>query len=203
MFPRSFLIALFLSLLVTAKAGADSPLTSTDFAEAYWDHPIVRKAKTTGVVDREIAAFLSGDSPLDVKAAVVNALGWDVHGKNNAQIYRRFLAQFYNTTPANLNLEVLSVGELFSLGYLTALDDYFNVVPALPLLQRARRLARNSYTIALIESLTRAQNARDFCQKWLAVKPLEFPRQLDIDMRRTARAIVWEYMRMYEKYCDR
>ncbi len=143
------------------------------------------------------------ENSIDVKAAVVNALGWDIKGKNNALIYRTFLAGAYNTSPQNLDLNLLSVGELMSLGYVTALDDYFNVIPALAILQRAKRRGRNSYTIAMIESLARAQQAKDFCQKWKAVQPLEFSNQLNIDMRRTARAIIWEYMRSYEKYCGR
>jgi hypothetical protein len=190
-------------VLFPSLGRADSPLTSTDFAEAYLDVPIVGKARATGRVDAEIASFLSSEAPIDVKAAVVNALGWDIKGKNNGAIYRTFLARSYNTTPQNLDLNFLTVDELMSLGYMTALDDYFNVIPALAILQRARRIERRSYTIAMIESLTRAQAARNFCQTWQAIQPLEFPTQLNIDMRRTARAIIWEYMKSYEKYCGR
>lgn len=197
--PVVFVYLLF--FLLPGLGRADSPVTSTDFAEAYLDFPIVRKAKATGRVDDEIASFLSSEAPIDVKAAVVNALGWDFKGKTNAPTYRAFLARAYNTTPQNLNLDLLSVSELMSLGYMTALDNYFNVIPALPILQRARRIERGSYTIAIIESLVRAQQARDFCQKWQAIEPLQFPRHLNLDMRRTARAIIWEYMRSYEKYC--
>jgi hypothetical protein len=71
---------------------ADSPITSTPFSEAYQDYEIVQKAQKAGILDLEMAQYLSSRSaPIDVKAAVINALSWKIEGKQNATLYRYFL----------------------------------------------------------------------------------------------------------------
>ncbi len=70
-----FFIILFSFLFLSLAVFADSPITSTDFYEAYFDVDMVKNAKDSGVLNNEIAGFLASPvKPLDQKAAVVNAL---------------------------------------------------------------------------------------------------------------------------------
>ncbi|MCF6150568.1 MAG: hypothetical protein E3K37_18215 [Candidatus Kuenenia sp.] len=76
---------------------ADSPLTSTEFYEAYMDVKMVQRAHLQNVMGIEIAEFLSSpDNPIDEKAAVINALSWKFEGNNNAEFYMYYLALLYS-----------------------------------------------------------------------------------------------------------
>jgi hypothetical protein len=59
---------------------ADSPLTSTEFYKAYLDVPIVKAAADNPKkLSEEAMAYLFDErNPLDVKIALINAVGWDV-----------------------------------------------------------------------------------------------------------------------------
>lgn len=71
-----------LFLLSTINSYADSPITSTDFSDAYLDIEIVKKAKAEGILNLEVAKYLSSPTnPIDIKAAVINALSWKLEGK--------------------------------------------------------------------------------------------------------------------------
>ncbi len=75
----------FILALDLAPSRADSPLTSTDLASAYGDIEVVRWAQQHRQMSPLIINFLLGDRPLGAKAAVINALGWDFDGTNNAE----------------------------------------------------------------------------------------------------------------------
>ena len=75
--------------MFSAVIHADSPITATGFYEAYLDVKMVERAHLEGVMGLEIAEFLtSPENPIDVKAAVINALSWRFDGKNNAELYK-------------------------------------------------------------------------------------------------------------------
>ena len=74
---KRFLTAITLLLAFTAS-WADSPLTSTNFAVAYTEHPMVQMAtwEMQGDIPITLLNFLAGDhQPVDVRLAVVNKLG--------------------------------------------------------------------------------------------------------------------------------
>lgn len=195
-------------LIVPVILYADSPITSTPFFEAYLDHEIVRVATREGVVSSEIAEFLSSpDNPIDLKAAVVNALSWDVEGKDNGSLYLNFLAAGRNKAVMDLKMEELTSDEIFCLGYMAAMDDYFRPELALPIIQRAHELNSTSFTVAIIMALVKAQDVmdKDFCRVWLVVEEvldLETAGQITDDMRPEARKIILGYMSGYKKYCE-
>ncbi|OGW14126.1 MAG: hypothetical protein A3G93_03715 [Nitrospinae bacterium RIFCSPLOWO2_12_FULL_45_22] len=83
--------------LASIKVHADSPVTSTPFSDAYMDIEIVRKAGTAGVLDSEMAGYLSSKkNPIDKRAAVINALSWRYGGK------RQKLSWSLNTSGSGL-----------------------------------------------------------------------------------------------------
>ena len=81
-------VLLKLLFIFPATSRADSPITATDFYEAYMDVKMVERAHLERVMGLEIAEFLtSPENPIDVKAAVINALSWRFDGENNAELY--------------------------------------------------------------------------------------------------------------------
>lgn len=190
--------------ICSATALADSPITSTDFFTAYEDLEIVCEARAKGVIDREIAEYLlSENNAVDHKAAVVNALSWKFEGKENALVFRIFLALKYSTDLDHLDLDALTSDELLCLGYLTVLDNYFEPSRAIPILEMAWQKNQDSYTVNIVLALARAQQwmEYDWCLAWLTVKEVRENQALQRDLRPAAERIIFDYMELYENYC--
>jgi hypothetical protein len=191
--------------LTTFPSLADSPLTSTPFSEAYQDYELVQRAKRAGILDLDMATYLSSVSaPVDIKAALINALSWDINGKHNALLYRYFLGVKYGKTITELDPATLTADEVFSLGYLIALDDYFRPEKALSFLKVAQSRKPESLTVALVLGLTQAQAAFDsnWCLMWRRVKAPATNTDLQPDLRPQAKAIILDYMQGYKSSCS-
>jgi hypothetical protein len=183
------------------KASADSPVTSTDFYRAYINVDIVKTAKEKGVLDEEIANYLhSSENPIDVKAAVINAMGWKFEGKSNAKDYVRL---FYSDDIDNLDLDSINGDELFCISYMMALDDYFNVDRALPLMEKAYEKENTNFTVAMIRAMLKGQvdlfNG-NWGMVWVNTKNVLDDKTLEKDMKQEAIDIIVEYMKLYEPY---
>ncbi len=152
----------------------------------------------------EIAEFLtSPEKPIDVKAAVINALSWRFDGKNNAELYAYYLALLYHVSVAELDTEFLSVDEIFCMGYLTAMDDYFHPEKALPILEEAHKVIKESFTVSIILALTRGQKAMDYdwCEVWRLTEEVLKNKELRQDLRPEAIKMIMDYMILYKEYC--
>jgi isocitrate dehydrogenase kinase/phosphatase len=181
---------------------ADSPITSTAFYTVYLDVDMVKKAEAEGVMNLDFAEFLCDpDVPLDHKAALVNALSWNIDGKQNAEIFTYYLALKNKKTVTDLKMEDLSAPELMCLGYLTVLDDYFNPDKALPYLEKAAEKLPKSYTAAIINALARAQKLMDsdWREVWKVTEKVFEDKKLKMDMKQKARDIIYDYMVLYRK----
>ena len=190
---------------IAAPSRADSPITSTNFAEAYQSYDIVKRAQQTQVLDLEMAQYLSSRSaPTDIKAALINALSWKFEGQNNATLYRYYLGLTYGQPVADLKPSQLSDDELFALGYLTVMDDYFKPEQALPYLEAALKRNPESYTVAMVNALTQAQVAldSDWCQVWRLTEKVTNDSTLNQDLRPAAQKIIFDYMSLYKKSCS-
>ena len=200
--------ALAASLIAAPIAArADSPVTSTPFATAYTELGAVAQSLETGILSLETAQFLSDwDVPVDAKAAMCNALGWDINGKDNAVRYGWFLAlkywDYYDGPPElnDTTKDLLTADELMCMGYLMALDDYFHPARALPWLQAAREKRPESYTIAMIEAIVNGQVNfdSDWPSIWNGVEIVLNNESLKVDMRPEAIAIICDYMVLYQ-----
>lgn len=176
---------------------ADSPVTSTPFADAYLDYPMVVTARNSGVMTPEIASFLASRTrPLDVRAAVINALSWSVDGKQNAELYCRMRHQ---CSVAELSPEALRGDELMVVGYLLLMDDYHHPGRALPYLEQARGRLPTSYTVAMLHALCLAQADLTGSQPWDLVSRVLDDRSLNGDMRIGAMRIIVDYMSLYRE----
>jgi len=184
---------------------ADSPVTSTEFSFAYADIDIVKKAGKLGVLNDEIANFLlSGKNSIDKKAAVCNALSWDLNGKNNAGLFSGFLAKKYNSTIEMLDMDDLSADELLCLGYLKVLDNYFEPKPALIILEKAKSKNKKSFTIQIIYALVQSQiflNENTWCKIWQVCTAVRNNKSLNKDMRIEAVDAIFEYIDIYKAEC--
>jgi hypothetical protein len=199
-----FMLAIGLLCFSTQPALADSPITSTPFADAYQDDDLIRTARETGILDLKMAEYLSSPStPIDRKAALINALSWKYEGKYNATLYRYFLGLTYGQKADQLDMQALSADQVFALGYLTVMDDYFNPEPAILLLLNAKARENDSFTIAIITALAQAQSqtASDWCQRWKLTEAVTQERSLKQDMRPKAKKIILDYMRSYRASC--
>jgi hypothetical protein len=167
---------------------------------------VAKAAQSDGELSKEMAAFLSaGKIPIDHKAAVINALSWDIDGKDNATRYLEYLMEkYYGSKVDSASLEPFTGDEVFCLGYLRAMDDYFNVLESLDILDIAWMANDTSFTVSIVYAIVEAQDAMDYdwCEVWLIVEDVLLDDVLVIDMRKEAINIIVDYMRLYEQECE-
>ena len=195
-------LALVLTMSLTVKA--DSPITSTYIATFYYEYPIVGIAETTRGLNDEIAAYLlDPDNLIDVKAAVINAIGWNYDGTQNADLFKTYLAKAHNTTTQQLSMSSLSGDELFCLGYFMAMDNYFVVDDAINVLQMAADKNSTSFTTHLFLGMVQAQKAMDydFCQVWRITASVINDKSLTRDLKTGAIQSIVDYMILYKGAC--
>jgi len=196
-----FIISVIFFSMNPITAFADSPVTSTDFYKAYMDVNIVKTAEEKGIIDQEIANYLySSKNPIDVKASVINALGWKYEGKSNAENYVKLM---YSSDIDKLDVDSLSGDEIFCISYMMALDDYFHVDKALLLMEKAYKKNNTSFTIAIIRSILKGQTALDdgnWGRVWFNTENVLNDETFVRDMKQEAIDNIVEYMKLYEKY---
>ena len=198
-------ILLKLLLIFPAASYADSPITATGFYEAYMDAKMVQRAHLEGVMGLEIAEFLtSPENPIDVKAAVINALSWRFEGKNNAELYAYYLALLYHVSIVELDTAFLSPDEIFCIGYFFIMDDYFHPDDAVQLLEEAHNLMKDSFTVSIILALARGQKVTDYdwCEVWRLTEEVLKNKELKQDLRPDATKMIVDYMVLYKEYCE-
>ena len=152
----------------------------------------------------------------DVRAAIVNQIGWSNEPQQNAKLYLDYIARSRKTDPSRLKLSTLTAEESMALGYLLAMDNRFSPMSpiggrgqvqqanAISLMDVAARKAPDDFSVALIRSIIQAQiDLRiNWCQVYQDVNQVveDFPG--DYNMRPEAIDIIMEYMNGYQSYCD-
>lgn len=216
---KRIFVTVFSSLLVIS-AFADSPLTSTPFYQAYNEIPIIFKASQKGVLTNEFAQYLSSPAvSIDKKAALINALGWDVDGKNNNFLYYTYLKNKYKKD--SLLLTDITADEHFCVVYLGVMDDYLHPENWIDHMLSAWEKNNKSYTINIIAALVSSQICLDL--QWLSKEEkekrkldtkknywgelykicamVEASKDLKQDFRTEAKRIIFSYINLYEQYC--
>ena len=200
---KLFLILIF--TLCINSVFADSPLTSTDFYKAYMDVPLVNKtAKSNGVLTNGVFDFLNSKSnSIDKKIALINALKWDINGKNNAILYLKKLFIFHKEYSPKNFFNKGTADELICYAYLKAMDNYFNVEQALKFSKQATKFNSNSYTITLINQLIKSQTLSNnqWCEIYSVMNEIRENKKLVIDFRKQASNIIFNYTDRYKEYC--
>ena len=199
---RKLLIIVVIGLLFNQNLLAGSPLTSTNIHEAYKDSAIIQLAlKTEGKLTVALMNYLSDTKkPIELKIALINALGWDFNGKNNSTLFYEYLKENQNLKDINET----SADILICYAYLKALDNYFDVDDAIKFAQKAKLKKKNSYTINIICALIEAQKAMgsDWCEVYNLTNNVRINDALQIDMKEDAIKIIFEYMDLYKDYCE-
>lgn len=203
---KHFIIALFIALFANGSSLlADSPLTSTDIHRAYEQEAIVQSAAlANGVLTDELASYLANDrNPVDLKIALINKLGWDFNGKNNADLFLNYLAKEKRFKNEKAVLKKASASVLISLAYLKALDNYFDVDDAIVIAERAVKKSKGSYTTHMITALIQAQKAMSdsFCEAYQLVHKVRTDSSLKADLKKEADDIIFDYMKLYNEGC--
>lgn len=179
---------------------ADSPITSTPFYQAYYDGGIVTYAAGKKNMDNTIADYLANDNnPIDIRMAVINAMGWDVSGRNNTELY---LTQVYKGKD-NFDMKSLSAGQKLVIGYMTIMDDYFKPEAGLPYLEEALKEMPDSKTANIIYALAKGQEVmgKDFCEVWKYYDTGVNREGLNSDFSLSGELIVADYINIYKESC--
>ncbi|WP_028857646.1 hypothetical protein [Psychrilyobacter atlanticus] len=179
---------------------ADSPITSTNFSEAYEDIFIVQRASEATYLTEELIEYLDNpNNPIDVKVALINELGWDNENQDNYSLFFKYLMMKYHYKDFNELVSKASGDILISLAYLKAMDDYFNVKSSALLAEIAVKKKEYSYTINIIYGLIMGQKFMD--EDWskinLITSSVDKNRHLKRDMREDAIKIIFKYMNIY------
>ncbi len=195
-------IILSLASLLAGRSFADSPVTSTPFSTAYLDLPEVAACTNTGLLTEALANILGDPAfPLDVKMAMINALSWDIDGKNNTEVYLNTIADSRDIYDDLFHSE-WQPHDYLVIGYLMLMDDYFNEARALPWLDKARELMPDSLTVGIIHAIGYAQHymqdQRQWNQVWQACADVLGDKSLDPDMREAAIDIIVDYLILYK-----
>lgn len=204
----NYLKLLLISLVVIifpTNVLADSPLTSTNFAAAYANEPmVVAASKTEGYINNYIMDYLTSDEfPIDVKMAIINEFGWKISGKNNSQAFLIYLKEKRGYSDRQDFLKSGKADELLAMAYITALDDYFNVDEAIVLAHEALKKNPESRTFQLIAGLIKAQQAMDsdWCEVFKITDRVRKNEGLKNDMKPEAIKIIYDYMDIYGESC--
>ena len=206
MSPKKTALAVFVTAVLTTASFADSPLTSTDFAEAYMDEPIAAAAgEANGVINERLMEYLANEyNPFDVKMAVINKLGWQFSGRNNAKHFLDYLVKNHGYSNEKKFYKKGSADELLSYAYLKAMDNYFEVDEALKYADRAVKKNKKSRTFQLIAGLIRAQKTMDadWCEVYQITDRIRKNERLMNDLRTRSVGIIYEYMDIYGDSCE-
>ena len=190
---------------------ADSPLTSTDFYKAYMDISIVQEASISkGIITNEMMTYIDDDAnPLDVKLAIINAIGWEHKGMMMSKMYfmfvmnkKKYKTEFggeFSAFKWNATRD-----ELICFSYMKALDNYFDVVDAFEMAGEAVRKYPDSFAVNMIYNLIKAQGLTaygEFCYASKLFSSLKDNPKLKMDMRKESMSYVFEYMDDIRKNC--
>lgn len=193
-------------LMAFTAAWADSPLTSTHFADAYSDHPMVQMASQEMQYDipTTLLNFLANkNEPVDVRLAVINKIGWNFDGTTVGAQLEQYLMGRYNVKTEKKLVKKLDAGTLAVFAYARAMSNYFDVTAASALAQQAVKKNKNkSFSVALISALIDAQVYldNDWSMIYKAVADVLHDGSLHLDMRQEAIDGIMEYINLYSEY---
>ena len=183
---------------------ADSPLTSTHFADAYSDHPMVQMAseEMQNDISTTLLNFLADKhQPVDVRLAVVNKLGWNFDGTTVGQQLGEYLMGRNKVKSEKKLIKKLDAGTLAVYAYAKAMSNYFDVTAASELGHQAvKKNKGKSFSVALISALIDAQVYLD--TDWSMIYPVLanvlHDGSLHLDMRQEAIDNIMDYINLYK-----
>lgn len=195
------LLFIFSFLLLCSKSFADSPITSTEFALAYKDQPIVAQMLSLNgeVVTYELIEYLADENnPIDVKVAAINAVSIfkDVYTP-----LMQHLKSKYGTDSEISVLAIVNVSTHTALTYARARHYYMNLGEAYLLGYSAFIKDSSSFTVNMVYALILATNAMDydFPTVYKICSSVTSNTSLVQDMRPEAISMMMEYINLYKE----
>ena len=201
---RLFIICIFF-VSCCMLSWADSPLTSTNFSDAYADEPMVVMADEHGLGDRipaELLSFLADKkAPVDVRLAVVNRLTWFSETNDFTQFENYLIKRFKAKDRWKLQKK-LDASTLAVYAYAMAVSNRYDLQEASDLVHHAvEKDKEHSFSVAMACALIEAQI--HFDNNWSMIYPtvaaVVNDGTLKRDMRQKAIDIIMEYIGLYEK----
>ena len=201
---RLFIICIFF-VSCCMLSWADSPLTSTNFSDAYADEPMVVMAGEHGLGDRipaELLSFLADKkAPVDVRLAVVNRLTWFSETNDFTQFENYLIKRFKAKDRWKLQKK-LDASTLAVYAYAMAVSNRSDLQEASDLVHHAvEKDKEHSFSVAMACALIEAQV--HFDNNWSMIYPtvaaVVNDGTLKRDMRQKAIDIIMEYIGLYEK----
>ena len=191
-------------MLAFTAGWADSPLTSTHFADAYSDHPMVQMAGEMMQHDMPttLLNFLANkNEPVDVRLAVINKIGWNFDGTTVGAQLGEYLMGRYGAKDEKKLVKKLDAGTLAVYAYAKAMSNYFDVKAASELGHQAVKKNKNkSFSVAMASALIDAQVYLD--SDWgmvhKVVADVLHDGSLHLDMRQEAIDNIMEYINLYQ-----
>lgn len=153
----------------------------------------------------------SDEYPLDVKMAIINAMGWTFGGQSNAASYMDFYMADHDK--AVVDSDYMSGEELIMLAYLVSMDDYFSMSPieegaegvlgmtGVELAHEAADRVPDDFTVRMMSALILAQEAMDYDWGYVfEICDFVMKEALVRNMRDGAIDIIMEYIGLYQGY---
>ena len=194
-----------LALVVMWTASwADSPLTSTHFADVYSDHEMVQMANELqqGDIPTTLLNFLADKhAPIDIRLAVINKIGWNFNGTAVGAQLCEYLMGRYNVKNEKKLVKKLDAKTLAVYAYAKAMSDYFNVKSASELGHQAVKKNKDkSFSVNLISALIDAQDYldSDWSMIYKVVADVLHDGSLHLDMRQEAIDSIMDYIGLYQ-----
>ncbi len=207
---KNLLLLLFLTFSINFVF-ADSPLTSTDFYKAYMDIPMVQEASISkGKITTEMMDYIDNDTnPLEIKLAIINAIGWEHKGMMVSKMYFMFVMnkKKYKTEFGGDFMAFkwyASRDELICFSYMKAMDNYFDVTDAFEIAAEAVRKYPDSFAVTMIYNLIKAQGLTAYDEHCYASKlfqTLKNNSNLKMDMKKESMSYIFEYLQDIGKDC--
>lgn len=211
----SFLLSILILLGFQHQLYADNPINSTTFSEVYQDVEIIQKAKRcNGIINDTIMDFLVSERKnFDVCFAIVSELGWQIRGKNNHDIFIRYLEEKFSVS-YNMREEFLKkvpFQTIMVIAYMKVMDDYFSLEEAqeadelMSYVFERKRKVRKSYACNILSGIIESHvyfRLGDWCSVFKATNKIKSIKRLKSDIRKDAIDIIYGYLDNYQDSCE-
>ena len=144
-------------------AYADSPITSTSFFENHLNIKIVKEASlANGTINDTMLSFLSDtNNSLELKLALINALGWEHKNTNSKRFLDYILLKkgYFSDLVPSSSMTLMYYGtpnEQICYAYLKANENYFDLNEAFEMASRAKQNSKE-FGIHFVYYLIKAQ----------------------------------------------
>ncbi|GIV44694.1 MAG: hypothetical protein KatS3mg035_1817 [Bacteroidia bacterium] len=217
----SYLFVLMVVFLLRSSIVlGDSPITSTYWAEAYKDVPIIaetiKKVKGGNQVlsQKELDFLMNSKNPIAHRLSLINANSWNIDGLSNApSLLKAFLTK-YKVNKEQDFLDKADSYDLIVYAYCLAMDDYFDVIKSHEIATMAYKKNQEnekdfSYAVGLVYGIISCQIYLNDMNRWCNIykiannlKTFYDSDKFKKDFKEEAAGFIYEYLFIYKDTCN-